>query len=66
MYQNAFEKSLTSFTKTYTLTQSLVMLPVNWDKYNLLFTKQSQMTNKVIGYSYTRTNLNSIENFIKQ
>ena len=33
--------------------------PVKWDENNLLFTKRFQVMNKIIGYSFARTVMNT-------
>ena len=46
-----FKNKLTNFPKTDILTKRLVLLPVDWDKNGLLFTKLFHVMNKFIGYA---------------
>ena len=43
--------TLTTYIKSNLLTKRLVLLPVDWDKNCLLFTKQLYMRNNNIGYT---------------
>ena len=55
-----FETTLTNFIKSDILTKILMLLPVDWDKNGLLFTKWLHIINKIIGYSFVKTIRNSI------
>ena len=57
---------MTSYTKFYVLTQTLLLLPVEWDENDLLFTKRLQMMTNVITYSYAKTIMSSIEIYGKE
>ena len=46
-----FKSNLTNYTKSDMLTKILVLLPVDWNKNGLLFTKRLHKTNKFIGNS---------------
>ena len=46
-----FKNTLTYYAKSDILTKNLVLLPVDWDKNGLLFTKWLHLTNKIIGHS---------------
>ena len=44
-----FKKTLTNYTKFFLIRKRLVLLPVDWDKNGLLFTKRIHI--KENGYS---------------
>ena len=46
-----FKNILTNYTKFYLKRKRLVLLPVDWDKNGLLFTKRIHIKDKTIGYS---------------
>ena len=56
-----FNNTFINYTESDILTKSLVLLSVVWDKNSLLFTKRFHMMNEIIGYSYTRSLMNSIQ-----
>ena len=45
------------------VTKNISVLPVVCDKNNLVFKKRIQIMNKVIGYSYAKTIMNSTDVF---
>ena len=58
--------TLINFTKSNVLIQSLVLLPVDWDKNYSLFTKWLLVMLEVFDYSHIRTITNSFEIQSKQ
>ena len=58
--------TLINFTKSNVLIQSLVLLPVDWDKNYLLITKWLLVMIKIFDYSHIRTITNSFEIQSKQ
>ena len=58
--------TLINFTKSNVLIQSLVLLPVDWDKNYLLITKWLLVRIKIFDYSHIRTITNSFEIQSKQ
>ena len=46
---------LTSYTKYDILTNRIVLLPVDWDKNGLLFSKRLHITNKIMRYSHSES-----------
>ena len=46
-----FKNTLVANTKSDILTKRLGLLPVDWDKNNLLFTKRLHRMNEIIDYS---------------
>ena len=51
----------TNYTKSDTITKRLVLLPVDWYKNGLRFTKRLHMKKKIIGYSQARTIMKHIQ-----
>ena len=45
-----FKNILTDYIQSDILTKRLVLLPADWDKNSLLFTKQLPIMNEIIGY----------------
>lgn len=60
------KNTLINFTKSNVLIQSLVLLPVDWDKNYLLITKWLLVMIKIFDYSHIRTITNSFEIQSKQ
>ena len=58
---HSLKNTLTSYTNSDISTKIIVLLPVDWDKNGLLIIKRLHMMNKIIGYSYVKTKINSIE-----
>ena len=55
-----FKNTLNNYNKPDILTKRLVFLHVDWDKSALLLTKRLHIVNEIIGYSYTRTQMNCV------
>ena len=47
-FTTQFKDTLTNYTKSYSLTKKLVLLPVEWVKNGLLFTKRLHVLNKIL------------------
>ena len=46
-----FKNVITKYTNSDIVTKRLVLLPVDWDKNGLLFTKRLHIMNKITAYS---------------
>ena len=55
-----FKITFTNYTKSDISTKGSALLPVDWDKNGLLFTKRLHIMNKIICHSYVRTLMNSL------
>ena len=65
-FETQFKNTLTIYTTTNIIPRRLVLLPLNWDENDLLFTKWLQMMKMFIDYSNaSRTIMSSIEIFSK-